>query len=237
MEKFIKISLCVLFCFLIPGCFKEQGSGKLITKERTVSSFTGVKLTGSVDVHVFQADMRSVEVKTDDNMINYITTEVRDGVLDIGMLPGKPVSPTHLEIFVVNPTYESIESAGAGNIWSMGSLYGDTLRVRLSGTGDMTLLVEAKEIDALLSGSGSMTVKGYAPLLKAQLSGTGDLSAIECTAKKAAVTLSGSGECSVFARDELKIDLRGSGNVLYRGNPVIDSSVSGSGVIVNTHNR
>jgi hypothetical protein len=43
-------------------------------------------------------------------------------------------------------------------------------------------------------------------------------------------TLDGSGDIMVYATDSLKVNLDGSGNVRYRGNPAqLDQSVNGSG--------
>ena len=45
------------------------------------------------------------------------------------------------------------------------------------------------------------------------------------------VKISGSGNCWVNSVKNLIVRLSGSGNVIYRGNPSVDSIISGSGKV------
>ena len=45
------------------------------------------------------------------------------------------------------------------------------------------------------------------------------------------VAISGLGSATVWASEELEVDISGGGSVRYKGNPVIDENVSGIGRI------
>ena len=67
---------------VIPGETVE-GSGNIITEEREVAEFTKVHLKGSGNVIVSQGQTQSLQVKTDDNIMPLIETDVSDKKLTI----------------------------------------------------------------------------------------------------------------------------------------------------------
>jgi hypothetical protein len=90
------------------------------------------------------------------------------------------------------------------------------------------------KVSAIISGSGNIHLFGKqnAGELKVFISGSGNVKAIEFPSDNVDVKISGSGNCWVNATvKKLFVRLAGSGNVIYRGNPSIDSSVAGSGKV------
>ena len=62
--------------------------------------------------------------------------------------------------------------------------------------------------------------------------GEGNIEAQECKSRKVNVSVVGEGNCSVYAEEKLKIRIKGSGNVQYKGNPpTTDFKNKGSGEI------
>jgi len=58
-----------------------EGSGNIITEARDVSGFDRVTLSGFGEVTVEQGEAESLTVSTDDNIMPYVTTEVRNNTL------------------------------------------------------------------------------------------------------------------------------------------------------------
>src|SRR6187402_585305 len=66
------------------GCaFGNDGSGKIISENRTVTTFNGISLECHANVYFTQGDEQSVKVEADDNIISHITTKVKDMTLEI----------------------------------------------------------------------------------------------------------------------------------------------------------
>jgi hypothetical protein len=66
-----------------------------------------------------------------------------------------------------------------------------------------------------------------------KISGSGDVKAFGFDAKKADITISGSGNVEVNVAESLEVVISGSGNILYKGSPaVINSQISGSGKLI-----
>ncbi|MBN1872859.1 MAG: DUF2807 domain-containing protein, partial [Anaerolineae bacterium] len=62
---------------------KVEGSGNVIEETRDVRDFSRVRLAGFGRLHIERGDTESLRIKAEDNLLQYITTEVKDGELDI----------------------------------------------------------------------------------------------------------------------------------------------------------
>ena len=61
-----------------------KGSGNVITESREVSGFNGVSHTGIGRVTITQGDTESLTIQADDNLMEYITSEVKNDTLELG---------------------------------------------------------------------------------------------------------------------------------------------------------
>ena len=67
------------------------------------------------------------------------------------------------------------------------------------------------------------------------LNGTGNFDGFLLEAKKATVEITGTGSCEITATESLDAILEGTGSLYYRGNPVINADVSGTGKVINAN--
>ena len=80
--KFLTIAILI---FVISSCTNAQswktvyGNKKVVTKERKTDSFTGIKVSSGIDVYLKQGNNEAVSVEADENLHEYIITEVRGG--------------------------------------------------------------------------------------------------------------------------------------------------------------
>jgi hypothetical protein len=189
-----------------------NGSGTLKTEVRPVDKFTTIRLSGvGGNLVIERTGAESLTVTADDNLVDLFTSEVRDGTLYLSVAKGKSLSGKQ-------PIYKI----------SVGDLR--ELDVRGSGTVDATKL-EGDTLSIAISGSGTANVAGRTDDLTVAISGSGSFNGAELKAKRAKVVVSGSGELTVSASDELDAKVSGSGSIRYIGSPKLTSNVSGSGSI------
>ena len=81
------IVLITLVALLLTACGLKvvQGSGNMVTEPRDVSGFNRVSLSGSGEVIITQGGEESLTIETDDNIMEYVTAEVRGGTLFLDM--------------------------------------------------------------------------------------------------------------------------------------------------------
>jgi hypothetical protein len=186
-----------------------SGSGVVKNEKRTVPPFNAIKTGGAFKISVVCQEQQSLEVTADDNLLPLITTEVKDGTLEIGTKESIS-NPKSLDIAVHIKDLSSLHCSGACKV-SIAKLANDKL-----------------DID----GSGAMSVEasGKTNKLTASLSGAGRISAEALHVKDARITLSGAGKVDVDVSDSLSVSISGVGLVTYSGNPKsIQKQISGLG--------
>jgi len=189
-----------------------RGSGDLVTESRTVSGFDEIVVLGSGNVIVDVTGTETLEIEAEDNIMEFLTTEVVNGRLELGFESGQPLSPSRDITYTITAAdLNAMTINGSGNIDAT-DIDTDTFEVTISGSGDVEPQGASNHLRVTISGSGRFDGTGLE-------SATGE------------VGVSGSGNVVVNVTDELSVTISGSGDVQYMGDPALDSSVSGSGDI------
>ena len=222
-----------LIGFTISGCIiingkSVQGSGNIITATREVSEFHKIHLKGSGKVFLTPGEKQALEIKTDDNIMPLIETDVSADKLTISD-GNNHLSPTKLEVYITVENLEGVAISGSGNISSRDRFVADAFYAEIRGSRELELEVETGKLTSEISGSGSIRLSGKALVYTASISGTGKINAFGVEAENVSIKISGSGDCSIYASESLDAKISGSGDVYYKGRPRIHSKISGSG--------
>ncbi|HVL40011.1 MAG TPA: head GIN domain-containing protein [Fimbriimonadaceae bacterium] len=195
-------------CALMGGL---RGSGVQKTETRSIGAFKRIELIGAGEVNVSVGATSDLKLEIDDNLAEYITTEIEGDALVIRNK--RNISSTiGPRIRVGAERLQAITISGSGKVKAMG--------------------ISAKAFDATISGSGSITLEGKTDQLHAAINGSGAIDAERLEAGTAEVSIRGSGSALVDAMGALSVSISGSGSVLYAGNPAkIEQSITGSGTI------
>jgi hypothetical protein len=206
------------------------GSGTVVSEDRDVSMFDQIHLKGAGKVILTRAASHSVRVKTDDNIMPHILTEVENGKLIISH-ERKNVRPTVLVLYIAAANLQGVSISGSGDITGNEEFNSDRFYADITGSGDISLSVSAERLESNISGSGSIYLSGSADSYNAIITGSGDVDAFELRTRDSSVIITGSGNCRVNVLDRLKAKITGSGDVLYRGHPQTSKNITGSGKI------
>jgi hypothetical protein len=237
MKNLILKSAAILFIsalFIGNGYAQRvKGNGKLIKKTRNVSSFSGVGVSGSFDVFLVEGNEGKIDLSVEENLEQYLVTEVKNGKLNIRWKKGMNINTSRdTEVTVHFKNLNSVALAGSGDIVSRDKIKTDNLDIAVAGSGDIKLELEAQSADAAVSGSGDIELSGTATEFEAAVAGSGDIEAYDLHTDKAELKISGSGTIQCTVEKELVGRISGSGDIKYKGNPRIeDIKVSGSGSV------
>jgi Putative auto-transporter adhesin, head GIN domain len=73
------------------------------------------------------------------------------------------------------------------------------------------------------------------PSLEIYFSGVGDINSYYLPTNQCIIISSGVGDCKIESIDFLDVNISGVGNVYYRGNPEIESTITGIGQLINNN--
>lgn len=234
------VATSLLFLFLISLCSchyitgkRISGNGVTTSQTREVGSFTGVSASGSFDIIVSNGATNDLRIEADQNLLEYIETNNRGGVVEVRSRQGYNLDPrTKIKVYATAPAFNTIDVSGSGNIQSNGKVMSSSgLHTSVSGSGNISLDVDAPKVDTDISGSGSANIKGTTRDFSAQVSGSGDIRCFDLLSENAEVDIAGSGNVELYASKSLDVDIAGAGDVKYKGNPSVKQSTAGSGSV------
>ena len=213
-----------------------KGNGNKVTIERTTQDYDEVSVSGWFDVALVDGKEGRLTIAGEENLLEYIMTEVKDGKLVIKTKKGVNLKTSGwnsgIHITVPVEAIRSVSMAGSGDIVGKTKLTSDTFSTNMSGSGDISLAIESQSLSASMSGSGDIVLSGRTIDFDATISGSGDIEAYNLEADNVSATVSGSADIQVTAKKSLKARVSGSGDISYRGNPEkVDTKTSGSGDI------
>lgn len=230
MKHFLVIAvLANLFC----ACNGISGSGNIQSEKRSINQFEGVQTNGSIDVEIRNGDSQGVEVEADDNILPYIVTDVKRGVLEVHYKSGMFFNNTHAKVYVTASSLKKLYANGSADISAKDGIKDDDLiDIRVSGSGNIIALVNAPSIKASISGSGNLVLQGRTKNFDCTVSGSGDAKCWDLLSENTTISVHGSGNAHVYASVSLKATASGSGDIRYRGNPQTpEIHTSGSGSV------
>jgi hypothetical protein len=184
----------------------------------------GWKDDKEIIAYVTVADIEGVSVSGSGDVIG-------QGLIKTGDLDLNVSGSGNLEIEVEATGDVDADVSGSGDIDLKGRCKGFNSDV--SGSGKVVLSMIMSDLaDFGVSGSGKISASGSAPSVKTNISGSGKVLASDFATNSCQVRISGSGDVEINVKNELDVNIAGSGSVSYKGNPSkINSHASGSGTI------
>jgi hypothetical protein len=199
------------------------------TETRNVSGFHSVELGVPARLDLRQSSSESLSITGDATLVALVETVVESGALKIRWVRQGITTNTLLEIAVNAKNIDRLTVEGSGHIHVQRLTTGN-LRAIIGGSGEISIGdLDAHAVNATIVGSGRLTAAGRANALDVTVAGSGEMNAPKLESRRAKVTLQGSSQATVWAKETLNATVAGSGLVKYHGRPQVSQTVAGSG--------
>ena len=206
MTRALAAAAAVAAALLVAGCELDEDAGPVRTEPRGVAAFERIAVAGRTDVTVRQGTGQALMLRGGERLLDDITTTVADGTLTIER-NGHIGAP--LKVAITLPRLRRLDADSAGEI--------------------ALLDIDADDLELRHDGAGVVHARGRVRALSATLGGVGELELTELTAERAAVRVTGVGHAEVHVTGELDAVVTGVGDIVYHGDPLVRSDVSGLG--------
>lgn len=177
---------------------KIKGSGVTKVEKREVSGFKKIEVSGAIEVEVTAQKDFSVDVEADDNLLEYVKTEVDGETLKI-YTKSRIWKHNKIRVTISMPELTETEVSGASKI-TANNIKTDSFKIDVSG---------ASKID----------LNGEANNLKIESSGASKINAENLKVANANVDVSGASNITVNATEEVQAEASGASKVYYVGEP------------------
>jgi len=200
------------------------------TQERNVGSFTSISQETSADVYISNGPVGMVKVRADEDAIDKLKTEVRNGVLYIESTNNGWRNVRTMEVHITMPTIEKIKNSGSGDFTIDGDIPGNNVYIGISGSGDMQAELNATNLEIKISGSGDVSLSGVKGDLTIGISGSGDVYAENLKLDNCNLKGSGSGDVKLKGKAASFVaSVMGSGDINAYGLTAVEAQVKCNG--------
>jgi hypothetical protein len=209
----------------------EKGNGEIVTERRSITDFKKLKIGGNFEVFLKNGDDNYVQIITDENLLSFIDTEVKGGVLVITQQK-KLISRKKIKLIINYVDLNDVRVMGAVLLKNDGYLEAEDLEIRMDGAGIIELKIKSRKLKAVLSGAGIVKLAGEVHELELNLTGAGKLEAFDLESQECDISVGGLGGAEIFVTEKLDARIEGIGGIEYAGDPGdVTTEINGLGRI------
>jgi hypothetical protein len=231
MKQFPILLLAVTMAGFI-SCEDDYSTNPIITTY-DVAPFINIELATSSNIRLVQANYFQVIVDGQERDVYDTEVRVTDNWLIIEE-HGTIDEDQLITIYV--PEVRELHSLGSSDVFGETEFHQNgNMDLRLYGSGEIDMYVDADNMDILLSGSGDFYLEGQADNVDIDLAGSGWVRSFNLFSDFSDVFVSGSGGVEVTVDNDLDVFISGSGDVYYKGHPHLDAQITGSGHVINAN--
>ncbi|RYY91206.1 MAG: hypothetical protein EOO11_23060, partial [Chitinophagaceae bacterium] len=118
------------------GMHRVRGNGVHSSQNRSAGSFSRIELTGPMDLVLTQGGTPGVRVETDENLQQYVETNVDGNTLHVQLRDGYSIGgKASMKVYVTTPSLSELEVTGSGDVTSGGRFNGNRLNITVTGSG------------------------------------------------------------------------------------------------------
>jgi hypothetical protein len=209
-------------------------SSNSTTESRSIKDFSGVVLFVPATLKISQGADYAVKLTGPQNVVELTKTTLLNDELTISTEDCFNGS-YELLIEVTAPDFDLIYAGTAASLETNGAILGDNIRIELVGEISGSATFGMDSIFTSVSGKGNLNFSGSTKYHQLYLTGEADIAGFALSTDHTVIDLAGLAECEVTANERLEVTIAGSGNVYYKGNPQIDSNITGTGEIINSN--
>ena len=239
MTTLVRISIALALVLFLSSCgfdinigdfgSGKTGNGTVVEENRAVTAdFTEVHASEGIDVYVTQANDFSISVEADENIVDLIGTEIKNGKLKIHAIEN--IGRATQKVFVSLPEVTGLLSSSGAHLTAQNKITASNLILDANSGAHLNAEATADRLEIDASSGANIDISGNA--LEVYVDGSSganirgkNLMTTECRAEA-----SSGANININVSKSLTADATSGGNISYSGDAEVtkNKSVSGS---------
>lgn len=222
---------------LIAGCGTPldpgvAGSGEVVEAEPELGPFTGLEVGSAFEVTLTPGTEPGLLIRTDDNVIDLVSTEVSGGVLQIGLSGRVRDATLQAEVTVPGDGLASLDVNGAATVTATETVTDPSVEIAADGASRVFLVVSSQDVTVDANGASVVNLTGEARSVTASADGASTIEMVELPVTEADVEANGASTVELTVTDVLTARAGGASTIRYSGSPAdVDSQTGGASTI------
>jgi len=211
------------------------GNYQLVNQQIIIDDYDNIILSVPAEVFYKQYSDSApyLQIRTDENIFNALDIRVENHQLIIAVKRDSIIKPSMFTIYTNSHNLNQVSVVGSGNIHLKGEVNAKDFNLSITGSGNLqadSLICD--QITAKITGSGDALLTGASNHSSYTITGSGNIHAFDYLVQEMNGKIYGSGNIEAFITKQLDVEITGSGNLSYRGDPPsINKRIIGSGRI------
>lgn len=215
-----------------------KGNGAEKKDARTIESYTAISVTDGIAVNFSREQLSGVVVSADENVCEYVVTEVIGDELVIRFKTGETIKPKK-DVVVTVPNNGTITTLTVGaqckfNIKE--EIVVEGMKLKLLGGSQVEMKLDARQTVMIeMIGNSKCELTGKAAEMKLVMEGGAKFNGYNFKTKNAACELAGGSDAKIQCNDRIDVaDLSGDSSLYFKGDCEIGKvSLKGGSTIGN----
>ena len=213
---------------IIEGFTGVRGNGNVITEDRTINAnFDAIKVQQGINIYLTQGSDVEMTVEADENIMDLLITEVRNGELKIYF--EKNVNRATRNVYLTANEISKIKTSSGASVKSENTIRSSKLDLDSSSGSSIKLKVNADEINSSTSSGAQIDLYGTAEYLSAKASSGSQIDAEDLKSINALAKVSSGANIDLHVENSLTAKASSGGDIDYIGNPREVNKDSSSG--------
>ena len=240
MTTLVRIAIAFLMALFLSSCgfdinisdfaSGKKGNGKVVTETRKANEdFTEIDVSEGLQAYVTQADDFSIEVEADENIIDLIATDIKNGKLRIHAKEN--IGNATKNIRVSLPEITGLEVSSGGQLETVNAINSEEIEIDGSSGAQLRIEIVTDNLDIDASSGANLSITGDANRATVDVGSGGNINAEELITKICTAKASSGGNVKIQVSESLTADASSGGSISYSGAPKVQQSKSVSGTV------
>lgn len=237
MRKLTKGILVLFVATVFTSCGVDlfnriEGNRNVVTQDRKLNDdFSRVKVSSGIDLYIKQGNTTELTVEADENLHDYIMTEVKGDQLRI-YVDGNIWRAKARKVYLTVTSIEELRATSGSDVYSQSVIKAKDLDVSTSSGADMRIEVDAQNVTSSSSSGSDLRITGKSETHSTSATSGSSIHAYGLESKDVTAKVSSGADIGVFASESIDAKASSGGDIRYKGSPerVNKKTSSGGGV-------
>lgn len=206
-----------------------RGNNNVITKDRSSKiEFSKIKVSNGLDVEIFQGNDNKIILEADENLHEFIFTEIENGVLKI--YSEKNIwKAASKKVLVTVKNLNEINATSGSYLKSDSTFKTDTLLVIATSGADINFAVKGNSITTVATSGADIKISGTTDYHNATATSGASIKATSLESTDVTATVTSGADIDVFASESINATATSGGDIDFYGNPKKSTNKTTSG--------
>jgi hypothetical protein len=214
----------------------QKGNGIIKKEGRKIDKFDKIIAHGNFNLILTNSDIDSIYIETDQNLLEFFQTQLKNNTLTITMLANIKKS-TKLDVLIPASSIKEIFLLGDLTLKTNTTIHLEDLYIFSGGESKINVDLFVTNLDLLMTDGTLATFKGFCKNFNFKAHDETELDAFGFQVEHCNATITGLSESEIWVKKDINILSTGGSNLRYAGSPKVKKITSSFGFIAKSQNR